>query len=69
MLAGMPATMPPKMIIDMPLPIPFSVMRSPIHTRKIVPASMDSSMAAVGRRALPVSPILTPSWKTPWLWK
>ena len=40
---GMPATMPPKMISEMPLPMPFSVMSSPSQTRNIVPAVMEAS--------------------------
>ncbi len=35
--AGSPATMPPKMIIEMPLPMPRSVICSPSHMRNIVP--------------------------------
>ncbi|MBF8299192.1 MAG: hypothetical protein HW397_241 [Dehalococcoidia bacterium] len=36
-MLGKEATIPPKIMIDMPLPMPFSVMSSPNHTRKAVP--------------------------------
>ena len=39
------ATMPPKMMIETPLPMPFSVINSPIQTRNIVPAVIESRMA------------------------
>jgi hypothetical protein len=35
---GMRATMPAKMMSEMPLPMPFSVMRSPSHMMNAVPA-------------------------------
>ena len=35
---GRPATMPPKMMKLMPLPMPRSVMSSPIHMSSTVPA-------------------------------
>ena len=35
------------MISEMPLPSPRSVMSSPSHTRNIVPATMDATMAKV----------------------
>ena len=35
---GMRATMPAKMISEMPLPMPFSVIFSPSHMMKAVPA-------------------------------
>ena len=34
---GRPATMPANMIIDIPLPIPLSVICSPNHTKNMVP--------------------------------
>ena len=37
---GNPATMPPRMIIEMPLPTPRSVICSPSHIRNIVPVVM-----------------------------
>ena len=37
--AGRPATMPDRMIIEMPLPRPRSVICSPSHIRNIVPAT------------------------------
>ena len=46
-MVGNPATMPPKMISDMPFPSPRSDISSPSHTRNIVPATMDISIANV----------------------
>jgi hypothetical protein len=37
------------MMIEMPLPIPFSVINSPIQTSSIVPAVIDASTAIVDR--------------------
>ncbi len=45
--AGTPATMPARMIIEMPLPTPRSVICSPSHIRNIVPVT--SVMQAVIR--------------------
>ena len=39
---GRLATMPPKMMIETPLPIPISVINSPIQTSNIVPAVIES---------------------------
>ena len=57
MSEGMPATMPPKMMMEMPLPMPFSVMSSPSQTRNMVPAVMEMTAASVGRASLPVKPM------------
>ena len=38
MFCGALATMPPKMMIETPLPMPLSVISSPSHTASIVPA-------------------------------
>jgi hypothetical protein len=46
---GSDATMPPKMMMEMPFPIPNSVMSSPIQTSSIVPAVMVNNVARVGR--------------------
>ena len=46
---GNDATMPPKMMIEMPLPMPNSVISSPIQTSSIVPAVIVSRIARVGR--------------------
>jgi len=35
--AGRPATIPAKIIIDIPLPIPFSLICSPSHIKNRVP--------------------------------
>ena len=53
---GRPATMPPKMISEMPLPMPFSVISSPIQTRNIVPAVIEMTAASVGSASGPVKP-------------
>ncbi len=57
---GMPATIPPKMMSETPLPMPFSVMSSPSQTRNIVPAAIEMSAAAVGRALGPVKLGLKP---------
>ena len=44
---GNDATMPPKMMMETPLPIPNSVMSSPIQTSNIVPAVIVSKVAIV----------------------
>ena len=60
---GMPATMPPKMMIEMPLPIPFSVISSPSQTRNIEPAVRAASAVTVGSALLPVNPGV--KWNAP----
>ncbi len=55
---GRSATMPAKMIIDMPLPMPRSVICSPSHIRNIVPVT--SEIVAVNRKLKPPPPIATP---------
>ena len=56
-LAGMPAMMPPKMIIETPLPIPSSVMIWPNHMAIIVPAVKRQDDA----RSLPADTVLKPN--------
>ena len=46
---GNEATMPPKIMMEMPFPIPNSVISSPIQTSNMVPAVMVSNVASVGR--------------------
>ena len=41
------ATIPANIIIDTPLPIPCSVINSPSHTKKVVPAANDKRTATV----------------------
>ncbi len=58
--AGSPATMPARMIIEMPLPRPRSVICSPSHIRNMVPA-------------VSVSVAMKTNWTpglitTPWFW-
>ena len=51
MAPGNPATMPPRMIIEMPLPTPRSVICSPSHMRNIAPVVM--VMVATNRNCQP----------------
>ncbi len=51
--AGRPATMPAKMIIEMPLPMPRSVICSPSHMRNMVPVMR--VITVVMRKARPAS--------------
>ena len=60
MSVGKPATIPPKMIRDMPLPRPFSVINSPSQTRNIVPATIEINIAAVPRLSPKSTPGRTP---------
>ena len=53
MAEGSPATMPAKMIIEMPLPSPRSVICSPSHMRNIVPVMR--VMTVTRRKARPGS--------------
>ncbi len=48
---GKPATIPARMIMEMPLPMPRSVICSPSHIRNTVPVT--SVMQAVIRNAVP----------------
>ena len=57
---GRPATMPARMIIEMPLPRPRSVICSPSHIRNIVPAT--SVIVAEKTNCGPG--VIT----TPWFW-
>ena len=50
---GSPATMPAKMMMEMPLPMPRSLTCSPSHIRKMVPAT--SVVTAVIRKPQPGS--------------
>ena len=43
MAAGRPATMPAKMIREIPLPMPRSVICSPSHIRNMVPVTSDTA--------------------------
>jgi hypothetical protein len=45
--------MPPKMMIEVPLPIPISVISSPIQTKSIVPAVIDRRIARDGSTVSP----------------
>ena len=60
-MPGNPATMPLKMMSEMPLPIPSSEISSPSHTRNIVPATIEVMVATVGSASAPLSEMpLTP---------
>ncbi len=60
MAAGRPATMPARMIIEMPLPRPRSVICSPSHIRNMVPAT--SVIVARNTNCGPGA------MTTPWFW-
>ena len=60
MAAGKPATIPARMIIEIPLPRPRSVICSPSHIRNIVPAT--NVMVATNTNCGPGA--IT----TPWFW-
>ena len=47
---GNPATMPPKMMMLTPLPMPFSVINSPIQTSTSVAATVEVSSVKLGRK-------------------
>src|SRR5437870_3380243 len=51
MVWGRADTMPAKIMIETPLPIPFWVISSPIQTSRIVPAVIDEIMASVSSGA------------------
>ena len=53
---GNPATIPAKIINEIPLPIPRSVIISPSQTKNMVPAAMENKAATVGRSASPENP-------------
>ena len=55
---GKPTTMPAKMISEMPLPMPRSVISSPNQTRNMVPAVRDRTAANVGRKESGPKPTL-----------
>jgi hypothetical protein len=59
--AGRPEMMPERMIIEMPLPMPRSVICSPSHIRNIVPVI---SVSVAGSTKLNVPGLIT----TPWFW-
>jgi hypothetical protein len=58
---GRPAMMPERMIIEIPLPMPRSVICSPSHIRNMVPAV---SVSTAGSTKLNVPGLMT----TPWFW-
>ena len=64
--------MPPKMMTETPLPMPFSVINSPSQTRNIVPAARVRRVESVpiGWLMMPkswtTSPPLCPLMKTIW---
>ncbi len=47
MFCGIAATMPPKMMIEIPFPIPSSVMIWPSHIASMVPAVMEAMITNV----------------------
>src|ERR1700724_19893 len=60
---GRPATMPERMIMEMPLPIPRSVICSPSHMRNTVPVVM--VMVAVTRSGQPWTSVRPPFSRAP----
>ena len=50
---GRPDTMPAKMMSEMPLPMPRSVMSSPIQTSSIVPPTKLTTMVSVSNEPSP----------------
>ena len=69
-IVGRLATIPPNIIIEIPLPIPFSVTNSPNQTKNIVPAAIeimiDRTTTVFDPNKLPVP---SPKSKTPVLCK
>ena len=56
---GARLTMPAKMMKLMPLPMPFSVMSSPSHIRRIEPVVSATIWVIVSRSARPKEPVRT----------
>ncbi len=54
--------MPAKMMKLIPLPIPFSVMSSPIHIRRIDPAVSVTIWVSVANEARSNVVLSTPAW-------
>ena len=54
---GKPDTMPAKMMSEMPLPTPRSVMSSPIQTSSIVPPTKLMTMVSVSKEPSPKKPM------------
>ena len=52
---GRPAMIPAKMMMEMPLPTPFSLISSPSQTRNIVPAVIVMIAESVGKASGPES--------------
>jgi len=73
-LDGTPATMPAKMMIEIPLPMPCSVISSPSQIANIVPAVIVTMTESVVSRSLllpnpkPGISVVFETWST-WLWK
>jgi hypothetical protein len=66
---GTPATIPAKMISEMPLPMPFSLIFSPSHIRNVEPAVSDTMMLRyVNRLGLVSTPQLLARVVTPMPW-
>ena len=60
---GSPATMPERMIIEMPLPMPRSVICSPSHMRNMVPVVMVT--VAVSMNGQPCTSVMPPLSSAP----
>ena len=59
---GARPTMPAKMMKLIPLPIPFSVMSSPSHIRRIEPAVSVTIWVSVSNEARSKCVLSTPAW-------
>ena len=49
---GTLATMPPKIISEIPLPIPFSLISSPSHIRNAVPAESTNTTTVIWKKSV-----------------
>ncbi len=63
MAPGRPATIPARMIIEIPLPMPRSVICSPSHIRNIVPVVIVT--VATNRNGKPVISVNPPFTRAP----
>ena len=58
---------PAKIMMEMPLPIPFSLISSASQTMNMVPAAMVMIMARVGKACSPLKPMPAVPANPPWL--
>ena len=60
---GISATMPEKIISDIPLPTPLNVICSPNHIKKVVPATKETTV--VNLKVIPGSTTRFPAFSNP----